>query len=379
MKKNENIKNLLYYFKGIDLKTLFYAVALLDENDIAIILKKFGNSLQECNPVSPLEESRINYLVHDYLPKLIKEYQKFTTSLFVFFKVPSKTFLRKILFNLDEEEQKLIFTAFDSGTFAYKKDHHLSVTTIKQIFKLLKRVDINSLNQQYKEYAQNVNINDELLLTAMLTGVERRIFRKNDKNTTSYIRLINEVLPRKKKELLALKTNLCCFFERYTKAEIKEVLLSLQALRNFPLYDYYDPETLDYIYPQELSYIELLNLYGFLVFTLKETLKSKYRGRLKEFNPKTQSYNYVINPTALKSYHDMSNEIGTSLAGKIANNLIASKGSIKLLRELSVYTEEESKIMKEKKQSIKAFIDEYLISLSSLKEQSLQKSFFSDF
>lgn len=379
MKKNENIKNLLYYFKGVDLKTLFYAVALLDENDIAIILKKFGNSLKECNPVSPLEESRINYLVHDYLPKLIKEYQKFTTSLFVFFKGPSKTFLRKILFNLDEEEQKLIFTAFDSCTFAYKKDHHLSVTTIKQIFKLLKRVDINSLNQQYKEYAQNININDELLLTAMLTGVERRIFRKNDKNTTSYIRLINEVLPRKKKELLALKTNLCCFFERYTKAEIKEVLLSLQALRNFPLYDYYNPETLDYIYPQELSYIELLNLYGFLVFTLKETLKSKYRGRLKEFNPKTQSYNYVINPTALKSYHDMSNEIGTSLAGKIANNLIASKGSIKLLRELSVYTEEESKIMKEKKPSIKAFIDEYLISLSSLKEQSLQKSFFSDF
>lgn len=379
MKKNENIKNLLYYFKGVDLKTLFYAVALLDENDIAIILKKFGNSLKECNPVSPLEESRINYLVHDYLPKLIKEYQKFTTSLYVFFKGPSKTFLRKILFNLDEEEQKLIFTAFDSCTFAYKKDHHLSVTTIKQIFKLLKRVDINSLNQQYKEYAQNININDELLLTAMLTGVERRIFRKNDKNTTSYIRLINEVLPRKKKELLALKTNLCCFFERYTKAEIKEVLLSLQALRNFPLYDYYNPETLDYIYPQELSYIELLNLYGFLVFTLKETLKSKYRGRLKEFNPKTQNYNYVINPTALKSYHDMSNEIGTSLAGKIANNLIASKGSIKLLRELSVYTEEESKIMKEKKSSIKAFIDEYLISLSSLKEQSLQKSFFSDF
>lgn len=267
MSKSDSLKNLPYYFPDTDLKTLFYVVALLDESDIQIILNKFGSSLKECHDVSGSDETRLTYLIYCLIPETIKEYQRFTTNLFSFLKVRNHIFLRKVIFNLNKQDQDIIFTAYDETTFDYKKDANLPITVQKQIYNILKGINISRLLKEYNEKSKTASFEERPLITALLTGTEKRIYQKCAKNSSSYIRLINEVFPQKERELAAIVTSLDAFFEKYSKAEIKAVLNSLKALKNFPLYDFYDSETLDFCYPYDLTYNDLYNLYGFLVYT----------------------------------------------------------------------------------------------------------------
>lgn len=379
MSKSDSLKNLPYYFPDTDLKTLFYVVALLDESDIQIILNKFGSSLKECHDVSSYDETRLTYLIYCLIPETIKEYQRFTTNLFSFLKVRNHIFLRKVIFNLNKQDQDIIFTAYDETTFDYKKDANLPITVQKQIYNILKGINVSKLLKGYNEKSETVSFEERPLITALLTGTEKRIYQKCAKNSSSYIRLINEVFPQKERELAAIVTSLDAFFEKYSKAEIKAVLNSLKALKNFPLYDFYDSETLDFCYPYDLTYNDLYNLYGFLVYTLKESLSLRYRGRTKVFDPKTKRTTYVLNCKFLLSYHKMATTIGSSLANKIADNINASKGNLEVLSKFSVYTNEELTLLKEGKPAIMGFIDEYLSSLSSLEEQNKRKQFLSDF
>lgn len=379
MSKSDSLKNLPYYFPDTDLKTLFYVVALLDESDIQIILNKFGSSLKECHDVSGSDETRLTYLIYCLIPETIKEYQRFTTNLFSFLKVRNHIFLRKVIFNLNKQDQDIIFTAYDETTFDYKKDANLPITVQKQIYNILKGINISRLLKEYNEKSKTASFEERPLITALLTGTEKRIYQKCAKNSSSYIRLINEVFPQKERELAAIVTSLDAFFEKYSKAEIKAVLNSLKALKNFPLYDFYDSETLDFCYPYDLTYNDLYNLYGFLVYTLKESLSLRYRGRTKVFDPKTKRTTYVLNCKFLLSYHKMATALGSSLANKIADNINASQGNLEALSKFSVYTNEELTLLKEGKPAIMGFIDEYLSSLSSLEEQNKRKQFLSDF
>ncbi len=296
-----------YFPKDMDKELIFILVGLLDEEDISLIIRTFGDKLNITPSVLP---KKISIIIKETIPELMSLYTKFSTSLYAFLNVSNKEDIDNVISNLPNKD--IIMTLYDPHTYKYTFNKTIPFIKVKEVFNSLnmiriklsklKKVSMSKVNKNIyfitkKRLLKDINASDldylEKEVLKLKYGLTLRGVCTN-KFICNYLSINYKTFRMLEKEAFtSLYGN-----NRIKLVDFNDFLLD-EDLSNLNIYKDLSLSIDDEVYIIDITPLEFNNLIDESNLTLlqKTLLKAKYASILKGITtPKLKLADFNITP-----------------------------------------------------------------------------------